>query len=86
MGTKIELDENGSASMLYDDKIDLRDFGKVKVKRASRIEFDDISQQWYVISARTGRYLKSFTSREDALTWEKQHYCPGGEGWIETEE
>ena len=87
MAIKIELDKKGCCSMLWDDAVDLRKYGEVRVVRASHVEFNNDTGFWYVQSAKTLRMLKEdFVSRAEALAWEKVYYSPGGEGWSELTE
>lgn len=70
--------------MLQDDRVDLRPLGKVKVYRASHVEFSEENQKWYVQSAKTMKILRDdFDTRAEAIAWEKEYYSPDGEGWDE---
>ncbi len=80
---QLQLTANGGMRMLQDDAMDLRQFGKVKVTRASHVEFDNAAQTWYVKSAKTGKYLYRARTRAMALAWEKRFYSPSGKGWAE---
>jgi hypothetical protein len=80
----IEIDEQGRAAMLHDDAVNLAEFGVLMVSRASNVEFDNATGGWFVQSARTGVMLRTgFSTRAEALAWEKTHYSPGGAGWGE---
>jgi hypothetical protein len=84
---KLQLTPSGCIRMLWDDAIDLKQFGPVEVSRASHVEFDNETGLWYVQSAKTLKVLKDdFTTRVKALAWEKVHYSPGGAGWHELTE
>ena len=84
MSIKMEVMADGCVRMLWDDAIDLKQFGDVEVSRASHVEFNNKSGLWYVKSARTNQMLRDdFKTRREALYWEKQHYSPGGKGWSE---
>jgi len=81
---QLELTAQGGIQMLHDDAVDLSEFGKIEVKRASHVEFNNATGYWYVQSAKTGKMLKEdCTSRAAALEWEKEYYSPGGPGWEE---
>lgn len=81
---KLSITSQGGVQMLWDDAVDLREFGEVEVTRASHVEFDNAKGKWYVQSAKTLKMLKDdFDSREAALAWEKVYYSPDGEGWQE---
>ena len=87
MGDKViqlAITPNGGVEMLWDDALDVKQFGDVKVERASHVEFDNTKSKWYVQSAKTLKVLRDdFDSRDEALAWEKQYYSPTGEGWKE---
>ena len=81
---QLEITSTGGVRMLHDDAIDLSEFGKVNVKRASHVEYADDPAGWYVQSAETLIVVKSgMKTRAEALAWEKQHYAPSGAGWTE---
>lgn len=80
----LQITKAGGIQMLQDDAVDLREFGPVKVFRASHVEFSEEKQTWFVQSAKTGEVLRDdFQTRAEAIEWEKQHYAPGGQGWPE---
>ena len=84
MNIELEITRTGGIRMLHDDLIDLREFGKVKVVRASHVEFDNKRGDWTVKSAKKGRrLLHRAQTRTEALAWEKKHYSPTGKGWRE---
>ena len=84
MGIKIEITSGGAVRMLHDDAVDLSEFGKIEIQRASRVEFDNDRGVWFVDSVKTGQRLAdNFEARSDALQWEKNHYSPDGDGWNE---
>ena len=80
---KILLTKSGGVQMLHDDNAKLESLGKVDVKRASHVEYDNHKQLWYVQSAKTLKILCYAKSREEALSWEKEYYSPSGDGWAE---
>lgn len=59
----IVIDEQGTVRTLYTDKIDLRDFGSLRVERASNVEWSEFHQGWVVQFSNSamlggmGRYL-----------------------------
>ena len=80
----LQITTQGGIQMLQDDRVDLREFGRVDMSRASHVEFSNQKQKWFVQSARTLEILRDdFDSREEALAWEKEFYSPGGAGWNE---
>lgn len=81
---KIQIGNDGSLAMLHDDAVDLSEFGRVEIQRASHVEFNNRASCWIVRSAKTMNVFTSgFKTRADALAWEKTYYSPGGAGWNE---
>ncbi len=80
---QIEINAQGGVAMLHDDLVNLAALGQVQVKRASHVEFSNVTGQWYVQSAKTLAILHYAETRAAALAWEKQHYAPSGPGWAE---
>ena len=81
---KLEITAQGGIQMLHDDNVNLAEFGKVEVKRASHVEYNNEVGEWYVASAKTGIILRDdFKTRQEALAWEKEYFSPGGVGWKE---
>jgi len=70
MNLIVNLD--GTASCLWDEAIDLTKLGKVTVRRASRIEWDEISQAWWVQTP-DGKPLFNSPSRNECLRWEREN-------------
>lgn len=79
----LEILKDGTVRALYTDQIDLTNLGRINVKRASHVEFNNELSSWEVISAKTKRVLFSTCSREKALVWEIKYYSPNGSGWKE---
>lgn len=79
----ILVTKDGGVQMLHDDTAEIETLGKVSVKRASHVEYDNERQQWYVQSAATLKILEYFNTRDEALSWEKEYYSPKGKGWEE---
>ena len=80
---KIQITKIGGIQMLHDDTAELETMGKVQVKRASHVEYDNKRNLWYVKSAKTLKILCYAQTREGALQWEKEYYSPSGNGWGE---
>lgn len=79
MNTVLEIDETGNVSCLYTDEINLYDIGMVQnVTRASHIEFDEQTQEWIVIHAKSCEILFRHKNRESAIEWEIENLKPGG--------
>ena len=95
---KLRITPDGAVLGLWDDAIDWSSLGRVSVRRASHVEFDDRRQLWVVQSGQPqsrwrrvlqgvlrrpfGEVLHAAATRSDALAWEQTHFGPGGEGWI----
>ena len=94
---KIRITPEGTIRGLWDDQIDWPSLGRVSVHRASRVEFCERRQLWYVRDGRARNALRTFLeivlrrpfgdvlhwsrSRRDALAWEHDYFSPGGPGW-----
>lgn len=73
-----EIDEDGNLRGLYTDKINLFSIGKViNMRKASEIEFDELSQLWKVLSL-GGEVLHTNPNREKAIEFEIKAFSPGG--------
>ena len=64
---------DGTGCCLYTETLDLASFGRLLIRRASRVEFDNDSQLWRVWD-RGGRELYSSPSRTDCLRWERDWF------------
>ena len=64
---------DGTAQGLYTEAIPLNALGRLRVKRASTIEFDDASQEWVVRSPEGARLYQS-PSRQQCLDWERGYF------------
>lgn len=67
---------HGTAHGLYTEAIDLTRIGRLRVKRASRVEFHDKHQCWQVRTLR-GRLLFSAPTRQRCLAWEAEYFTTG---------
>lgn len=63
---------DGTVKGLFTEILDLTTLGLLEVRRAMAIEFDNPDQVWRVFDP-YGRSLYESPSREDCLTWERQH-------------
>jgi hypothetical protein len=71
--------DNGTATGLWGEDIPLGGLGELSVRRASTIEFNDISQEWEVrlIDPTTqlpGEVMFSNASRQACITWEHKYF------------
>ena len=64
---------NGEGHCLYTEAIELASIGRLALRRATAIEFDETSQQWEVRDA-GGALLHVNPTREACLDWEHRHF------------
>ncbi len=69
-GTEILFTSAGLGQCLYTEDIDLQTLGRLTIRRASFVEFNEEVQQWEV-RLESGRVLYRNPSREDCITWER---------------
>ena len=97
---KLRIALNGLIRGLWTDDVALAELGRVHVRRASHVEFDDQQQCWCVREARPATWLRNWlqhlagwpigkilhqaTTRAQALAWEHQYFQPGGPGWTDS--
>lgn len=67
---------DGIAHGLYTEVIDLTAIGRLTVKRASKIEFNDHTQSWEVQTLGS-RMIFSAPTRHQCLDWEQQYFTVG---------
>jgi hypothetical protein len=73
----ILFDTTGAARCLYSELIDLRRLGRLHLRRATRIEFDERAQCWDVLPVkRAGKALFSAPTRRECLAWERANITP----------
>lgn len=61
----------GTVEGLYTEAIDLATIGRLRIERASTVEFDNPAQVWRVFDRR-GRGRFASPSREECLRWEEE--------------
>jgi hypothetical protein len=64
---------NGEGQCLYTEAIELSAIGRLTLRRATTIEFNETSQQWEVRDAGSA-LLHTHPSREACLAWEHRHF------------
>jgi hypothetical protein len=69
---------DGRVRCLHTDLIDLRVLGRLRVVRATCIEFNETDQQWEVRDFGTRQVIHSDPSRAACLRWEREHLTPPG--------
>jgi hypothetical protein len=95
--TRIRTAPDGTVRALWTDEIDWRSLGRLKVERASHVEFCRRRQLWFVragtpraawrrvlqwvLRRQFGEIECRTPSREEALAWERERFGPGGLGW-----
>jgi len=76
MKSTLRFHTGGRVDCLYTEAIDLRALGRLQIFRATDIRFNEITQQWDVRCAATGKLLHSDPSRETCLQWERDNLAP----------
>lgn len=81
----LQITSEGGIQMLQDDEVDLREFGRVNITRASEVWFHNVEQYWVVSSAKNLDKILAygFKTRAEAIEWEREYFSPNGEGWKE---
>jgi hypothetical protein len=69
---EITFTPDGTGHALHTDSIDLGEIGRLKVTRATEIEFDDKAQQWCIRRPGSRFVLYRNASRQACLEWERQ--------------
>ena len=72
----LRLTPDGRMECLHTEAIDLRKLGRLHVVRATEVAFEESSQHWRVLCARTGAVLHRDPSREACLAWERAGIRP----------
>jgi hypothetical protein len=73
VSTPIYFTPDGTGRALYNETVDLSAIGRLHIRRATRIEYDDKAQAWRVYPPRGRKALYSDPSREACLQWEQQY-------------
>ena len=68
--TVLTFNPDGTAQGLYTEAIPLHALGRLRIRRATAIEFDDASQCW-VVRDLVGGHLFHHPSRQRCLEWER---------------
>ena len=69
----LTFNPDGTAHGLYTEAISLHALGRLSIRRASTIEFDDAAQQWVVRSPEGARLYQS-PGRQQCLDWERDFF------------
>ena len=94
---KLRIGPDGVVRGLWDDAIGWSALGRVRVERASHVEFDPRRQLWTVqigqprgrlrwwlqrlLRRPFGEVVYGSRQRSQALAWEQEYFTPGGLGW-----
>ncbi len=70
----IRINPAGTLETLYTDLIDLSLLGRLEVRRASSIEFNELIQEWETRDAVTRVLIGHSPSREESLRFEHDHF------------
>jgi hypothetical protein len=75
MNTQISFQQDGTAQCLWTEALPLHELGRLKITRASNIEFNNATQQWEVKDRRG--HMRFFSkSRSACLEWEQTNLQP----------
>jgi hypothetical protein len=75
MNINISFNTDGTAQCLWTEALPLHEIGRLKIHRATNIEFNNATQQWEV-KDRKGRVRFIAKSRSACLEWEQQNLQP----------
>lgn len=73
MRAELVFSADGTGRGLYTEAVDLAAIGRLRVSRASRVEFDNRAGLWRVYPPRGGEALFSHRSRRACIEWEHTH-------------
>ncbi|MBI3852727.1 MAG: hypothetical protein HY298_20935 [Verrucomicrobia bacterium] len=71
--TTLMVQPDGRVQGLYTEAIELAAIGRLRIERATSIEFDNELQTWCVFNG-YGQCLHSHPSRQECLLWEEQYF------------
>ena len=72
MQTAITFAPDGTAHCLWTEAVPLHELGRLEIRRASNIEFNNTTQQWE-IKDRKGKVRFFAKSRSACLEWEHEN-------------
>lgn len=73
MSHVLRFHPDGRVRCLHTEAIDLRVLGRLRVARATCIEFNEDSQEWEARDFGTRQVIHSDASRAACLRWEREH-------------
>ena len=71
--TVLTFGPDGTAVGLYTEAIPLQELGRLSIRRASTIEYDDARQCW-VVGDPAGTELFRAPGRQQCLDWEREYF------------
>jgi hypothetical protein len=69
----LDFTHSGTAHCLYSEDIDLHTLGRLHIRRASHIEFNDQTQIWEVRLVGRAEIVYSDASRSACIRWERRN-------------
>jgi hypothetical protein len=72
MNINIQFCPDGTALCLWTEAVPLHELGRLKIYRATNIEFNNATQRWEVID-RKGKVRFFAKSRSACLEWEQEN-------------
>jgi FMN phosphatase YigB (HAD superfamily) len=73
--TVITFDPDGTARCLWTEAVPLHELGRLEVRRATTIEFNNANQHW-AVKDRKGKVRFFARSRSTCLEWEQHNLQP----------
>ncbi len=73
MRAELVFGADGRGRGLYTEAVDLAAIGRLRISRASRVEFDNDAGLWRVYPPRGAAALFSHRSRGKCIQWEHEH-------------
>ena len=75
MKANLTIQPGGQVQGLYTEIIDLHALGRLLIRRATTIEYEDARQAW-IVRDPAGTELFDSPSRQTCLDWEQQYFNP----------
>jgi len=71
----LSFDPMGIGRCAFTERIPLRSLGRLAIRRATSIEFNESRQRWEIKDARRHTLFRS-VSRQRCVDWEQVHFHP----------
>jgi hypothetical protein len=75
MNTTIQCNPDGTAHCLWTEALPLHELGRLEIRRATNLEFNNATQHWEVTDRR-GKVRFIAKSRTACLEWEERNLQP----------